>query len=164
MYFSLVADSRSPALICCHCSFGHKGKSKAASSGTKRSVDIFVAYHQDAHRAASGVWHSGIQSGNCGAGIAGLGNLQSAWGNHLYCTTGTRSLLPGSPGHRWKVCGKEMDEDQRSSSDTEDLLQTLKSGNKSSSTTFGHKGLSGVLVVCSCYIITIHSIYLHYLM
>lgn len=68
--------------------------------GEGLAVDIFLAYHQDAHRAASGVWHFGIQSGSCGAGTAELWNLQSAWDSHLRCTTGTRSLLLGSPGRR----------------------------------------------------------------
>lgn len=55
------------------------------------SVDISLAYRRDAHKAASGVWHFGIQNWSCEAGTVGLGNLQSASGTRLCCTAGTRS-------------------------------------------------------------------------
>lgn len=101
MFFSAVSEFRSPALVCFPCSFwGIKEAAKQPQAWAKQSVDIFLAYHQDARRAASGVWHFGIQSGSCGAGTAELWNLQSAWDSHLRCTTGTRSLLLGSPGRR----------------------------------------------------------------
>lgn len=73
----------------------------------KQSVDILLAYRRDARRAANGVWHFGTQSGSCGAGTAGLGNLRSAWGSRQCCKADTRSLLLGSPGHRWRVWGKK---------------------------------------------------------
>lgn len=121
--FSAVSEFRSPALVCFHCSFwGIKEAAKQPRAWAKQSVDIFLAYHQDARRAASGVWHFGIQSGSCGAGTAELWNLQSAWGSRLYCTTGTRSLRLGSPGRRSMGWGNEMDEHQRRWSDSEDFL------------------------------------------
>lgn len=101
MFFSAVSEFRSPALVCFHSSFwGIKEAATQPQAWAKQSVDIFLAYHQDARRAASGVWHFGIQSGSCGAGTAELWNLQSAWDSRLCCTAGTRSLLPGSPGRR----------------------------------------------------------------
>lgn len=101
LFFSAVSEFRSPALVCFHSSFwGIKEAAKQPQAWAKQSVDIFLAYHQDARRAASGVWHFGIQSGSCGAGTAELWNLQSAWDSRLCCTAGTRSLLLGSPGRR----------------------------------------------------------------
>lgn len=78
-----------------------------ASQDSKLSVDILLAYHRDAHRAASGVWYFGTQSVSCGAGTVGLENLRSAWGSRQCCITDTHSLPPGSPGHHWRVWGKK---------------------------------------------------------
>lgn len=79
---------------------------------------MFLAYHRDARREASGVWHFGTQSESFGAGTAGLGNPQSVLGSRQCCRVDTRSLLPGSPGHHWRDFGKETVEQQKSGSDT----------------------------------------------
>lgn len=69
-------------------------------------VDILLAYHPDARRAASGVWYFGTRSVSCAAGTAGLGSLRSAWDSRRCGRADTRSSLLGSPGRRWRVWGK----------------------------------------------------------
>lgn len=94
--------------------FKHYGKKKEtllsafvalpqSEIGAQPRAGVVLTHRRGARRAASGVGYSGTRSGSCGAGTAGRGSLQSAWGSRPCCRAGTRSSPPGSPGRRWTV-------------------------------------------------------------